>query len=58
VPPALIYQLKPGGRLVIPAGLADAQQLLLVHKSVDGSTSTREVLPVRFSLLEEKSGAE
>ena len=53
VPPSLIYQLKPGGRLVIPAGLPDAQQLLLMEKDSDGTVSTREILPVRFSLLEE-----
>ena len=53
IPPALLYQLKPGGKMVIPAGLEEAQQLLLVEKSADGMVSTREVLPVRFSLLEE-----
>ena len=53
IPPALIYQLAPGGRMVIPAGLADAQQLLLVEKKADDTISTREVLPVRFSVLEE-----
>jgi protein-L-isoaspartate(D-aspartate) O-methyltransferase len=53
VPPALLYQLKPGGKMVIPAGLPDSQQLLLVDKDVNGMTSTREILPVRFSLLED-----
>ena len=53
VPPALLYQLKPGGKMVIPAGLPDNQQLLLVDKDVNGLTSTREILPVRFSLLED-----
>ena len=53
IPPALIYQLKPGGRMVIPAGLADAQQLMLVEKDNAGRVSMREVLPVQFSLLEE-----
>jgi len=53
VPPALLYQLKPGGKMVIPAGLPDNQQLLLVDKDVNGMTSTREILPVRFSLLED-----
>jgi protein-L-isoaspartate(D-aspartate) O-methyltransferase len=51
IPPALIGQLKPGGRMMIPAGIADAQQLILVTKSEDGRTSTQEVLPVRFSKL-------
>jgi len=53
IPPALIYQLKPGGRMVIPAGLPDAQQLLLLEKDADDTLSTREILPVRFSLLAE-----
>ena len=53
VPASLIYQLKPGGRMVIPAGLPDDQQLLLVEKDANDTVSTQEVLPVRFSLLEE-----
>jgi protein-L-isoaspartate(D-aspartate) O-methyltransferase len=52
IPPALIHQIKPGGRMVIPAGNPDAQQLMLVERSADGRVSTREVLRVRFSLLE------
>ena len=53
VPVSLIYQLKPGGKMVIPAGLPDTQQLLLIEKDSDDTLSTREVLAVRFSLLEE-----
>jgi len=52
IPPPLINQLKPGGRMVIPAGLSDNQQLILVEKSASGRLSTREILPVRFSQLE------
>jgi protein-L-isoaspartate(D-aspartate) O-methyltransferase len=53
IPAPLIHQLRPGGRMVIPAGLADSQQLLLVEKdAADGTISTREILPVRFSELE------
>ena len=51
IPPALLQQLKPGGRMVIPAGLPEAQQLLLVEKDEGGRTTTREVLPVVFSRL-------
>jgi protein-L-isoaspartate(D-aspartate) O-methyltransferase len=51
VPPALLQQLKPGGRMVIPAGIEDAQQLMVVDKSEDGVIDIREVLPVRFSEL-------
>jgi len=52
IPPALINQLKPGGRMMIPAGLSDNQQLILVEKNANGRLATREVLPVRFSQLE------
>jgi len=52
IPGELLQQLKPGGRMVIPAGLADAQQLLLVEKDNAGAVTTREILPVRFSELE------
>lgn len=52
IPPSLMRQLKPGGRMVLPAGLPDSQQLIVVEKAADGRLSTREVLPVRFSLLE------
>jgi protein-L-isoaspartate(D-aspartate) O-methyltransferase len=53
IPPPLLAQLKPGGRMVIPTGIPDKQQLILVEKSDGGKLSTREVLPVRFSELEE-----
>src|SRR6266478_9094064 len=52
IPPPLIDQLKPGGKMVIPAGLADAQQLILVEKDSHGRVSMKEILPVRFSQLE------
>lgn len=53
IPPPLINQLKPGGTMVIPAGLPDEQKLMVVEKDASGRVSTREVLPVRFSQLEE-----
>ena len=52
IPPPLINQLKPGGRMMVPAGLPDSQQLILVEKSLDGKLTTKEILPVRFSELE------
>jgi protein-L-isoaspartate(D-aspartate) O-methyltransferase len=52
IPPPLILQLKPGGKMVIPAGLPDAQQLILVEKDRRGRVATKEILPVRFSQLE------
>jgi protein-L-isoaspartate(D-aspartate) O-methyltransferase len=51
-PPPLINQLKAGGKMVIPAGLPDAQQLMLVDKDLNGRITTKEVLQVRFSQLE------
>jgi len=54
IPTSLMHQLKPGGRMVIPAGLPDTQQLILVEKrATDAKLTTREILPVRFSVLEE-----
>ena len=53
IPPPLIHQLKNGGRMVLPAGLPDAQQLMLVQKDEKGKVSTKEILRVRFSQLEE-----
>jgi protein-L-isoaspartate(D-aspartate) O-methyltransferase len=49
VPPPLIAQLKPGGRMVIPVGGAfTVQHLVLVEKDAEGGVRSRQVLPVRF----------
>ncbi len=53
IPPPLIHQLRAGGKMVIPAGLPDAQQLVLLEKNGAGRVTTREILQVRFSQLEE-----
>jgi protein-L-isoaspartate(D-aspartate) O-methyltransferase len=53
IPPPLLTQLKSGGRMVIPTGIPEKQTLTLVEKSAEGRLSTREILPVRFSELEE-----
>jgi protein-L-isoaspartate(D-aspartate) O-methyltransferase len=52
LPNALVTQLKPGGRVVIPIGPAEAQQLAVVEKSATGEITQREVIPVRFAQLE------
>jgi protein-L-isoaspartate(D-aspartate) O-methyltransferase len=52
IPPPLINQLKAGGRMVIPVGLPDAQQLLVADKDVNGRVRTKEIMRVLFSLLE------
>jgi len=49
IPPALLAQLKPGGRMVIPVGATgEVQRLLVVTKDAGGTVAQREVLPVRF----------
>jgi len=52
IPPPPLAQLKPGGRMVIPAGIPDEQQLMLVEKAENGTLATSNILPVRFSELE------
>jgi protein-L-isoaspartate(D-aspartate) O-methyltransferase len=53
IPPPLLSQLKPGGRMAIPTGVPDKQALILVERERSGKITTREILPVRFSELEE-----
>ena len=49
VPAALLAQLKPGGRLIVPVGrVYDVQDLQLIEKDATGRVSTRSVIPVRF----------
>jgi protein-L-isoaspartate(D-aspartate) O-methyltransferase len=68
IPPALIEQLAPGGRLVIPVDRSatatrypfrdQEQDLLLVTKDAEGKTRERKVLPVAFvPLVEGGEGA-
>jgi protein-L-isoaspartate(D-aspartate) O-methyltransferase len=59
VPPPLIRQLKPGGRIVIPVGSAyQVQMLMVVKKDASGKLKTEQVLPVRFVPLTGKAGRE
>jgi len=49
VPPPLVEQLKPGGRLVIPVGGPFVvQHLMLVDKLPDGGLRSRQTIPVSF----------
>lgn len=49
IPPALLQQLKPGGRLIIPVGQQHgAQMLKLLHKDLAGEITEQDVLPVVF----------
>lgn len=49
IPPALIEQLKPGGRLIIPiGGRFSGQELRVVSKDAQGGIKVKDVLPVIF----------
>ena len=49
IPPALIEQLRPGGRMVIPVGgVYGVQNLVQVDKDASGTVRTRILLPVLF----------
>jgi protein-L-isoaspartate(D-aspartate) O-methyltransferase len=49
IPPRLVEQLRPGGRLVIPLGpQGGGQELVVAEKRQDGSLVRRQVLPVAF----------
>jgi protein-L-isoaspartate(D-aspartate) O-methyltransferase len=49
IPPALVAQLAPGGRLVMPVGDPSVdQQLVLLEKDASGRVASQRLLPVRF----------
>ncbi|HKZ73213.1 MAG TPA: protein-L-isoaspartate(D-aspartate) O-methyltransferase [Steroidobacteraceae bacterium] len=53
VPPALLEQLKDGGRLIIPVGREfSVQKLQLIEKSSSGELRTTDIAPVRFVPLQ------
>ncbi len=57
IPPPLIQQLKPGGRMIIPVGGPFAtQSLMLVEKTAAGKVRTRQILPVMFVPLTRPDG--
>lgn len=53
VPKALLQQLKPGGRMVIPVGSSFSQDLLLLEKETDGSVKETFLCAVMFVKLYE-----
>lgn len=58
IPPALVEQLAPGGRMTIPVGEPFGRQaLMLVSKDDEGNTHTRDILGVAFVPLIEKESA-
>jgi len=49
IPPALVMQLKRGGRMILPVGQPGAEQMLtLVTKDAEGAVQSRGMLPVAF----------
>lgn len=52
IPGALAEQLKPGGRLVMPLGGQDVQQITMVEKRANGELATHAIMPARFTPLE------
>jgi protein-L-isoaspartate O-methyltransferase len=49
----MVWIVAPaGGRMVIPVGLPDAQQLVVADKDLNGRVGTKEIMRVMFSLLE------
>ncbi len=49
IPPPLLQQLRPGGRMIIPIGPVHAtQRLVVVEKDAAGKVRSRSVHPVRF----------
>jgi len=49
VPPPLVEQLRPGGRMIIPVQSGfGGQELVLIDKDTQGFVSQKDILPVRF----------
>jgi protein-L-isoaspartate(D-aspartate) O-methyltransferase len=58
IPEALVKQLAPGGRLVLPVGNQISQTLIKVLKGQDGALSVEESIGCRFVKLIGKHGWE
>jgi len=59
VPPPLVAQLKPGGRIIIPVGsIYQVQMLTIVSKDNKGAITTEQVMPVLFVPLTGRQGPE
>ena len=59
IPPPLVEQLKPGGRMAIPVGPPlQTQNLILVERLEDGTIRRKSVMPVRFVPLTRQEDTE
>lgn len=56
VPASLLAQLAPGGRLVVPVGTRHAQELLVVTRALEGTTSQRSLGGCQFVPLVGREG--
>lgn len=55
IPPPLLKQLTPGGKMIIPVGRRfGTQHLILITKNMDGTISSKNIMPVRFVPLVRK----
>lgn len=52
-PVAIVEQIKPGGRIVMPLGGQDVQQLSVLEKQPGGELASTAIMPVRFTRLEQ-----
>ena len=49
IPQPLVKQLRPGGKLVVPIGMPNFhQELMVVEKNIKGEVNTRDILSVAF----------
>lgn len=51
IPQTWLHQLRPGGRLVVPAGLPGEQRLMIFNKDASGHLHSTDLMPVRFAPL-------
>ena len=52
LPKALLDQLKAGGRMVLPIGDTERQQLTVIEKAENGALTSTAIMPVTFTQLE------
>lgn len=57
VPETWLHQLRPGGRLLVPAGLPGTQRLMAFDKDADGHLRSTDLMPVRFASLSKAAQA-